>query len=569
MPVGRSGGIDRRVELVAAGGAERRLVTRCDLDLVEERHLALAATRSEDRDQRRRLGLKPAERPVGLDEGLAAGRGMLAGELRALLGGERCGLGGLDGSLGRSGVGAERCDPLRCCRAGVETGEFRFDLGAFVGEAGDAALGLAKRALGLGALGSDLRQPAGQLGEGFLAVGERRLGGLSALGRLGLALGHLGVGGMDAGLFLVEAGEDGAVVLDHPLFAGDVVAELGEAAVEVGEAFADARLLGVQRLAGMDEPLQRGAGARGGIAKVGEGGGGGRLLLPGMGLSRGALFGNRGGFAERGLGFAERLGRRQPAEVEHRRLGLADLAGEVAVADGLARLALQRLELRLDLADHVVEAGEVLLGGGQPKLGLVAAVVQAGDAGRLFEQRAAVAGLGGDQLADLALTDHRRGMRAARGVGEEELNVAGADVAAVDPVDRPGLALDAARDLEEVGVVQRRRRGAVGIVDDEGDLGGVPRRAVAAAGEDHVVHAGRAHVAVGRFAHHPAKRLDEIRFAAAVRADHSGQPGFDQELGRLDEGLEAENPKPCEFQRPALLALKAGPWKWSVRPWTG
>ena len=319
----------------------------------------------------------------------------------------------------------------------------------------------------------------------------------------------------------------------------------------------------------MDEPLQGGAGAGGSIAKVGEGGSGGRLLLPGMGLGCRALVGDGGGFAERGLGLVERLGRRQPAEVEDRRLGLADLAGEIAVADGLTRLALQRLELRLDLADHVVEAGEVLFGGGKAKLRLVAAVMQTGNAGRLLKERAAVARLGGDQLADLALADHRRGMRAARGVGEEELHVAGANVAAVDPVDRPRLALDAARNLEQVGVVHRRRRGAVGIVDDESDLGGVPRRTVAAAGEDHVVHAGRAHVPVRRLAHYPAKRLDEIGFAAAVRADHSGQPGFDQELGRLDERLEAEYPKPCEFQRPALLALKAGARKWSVRPWTG
>ena len=271
--------------------------------------------------------------------------------------------------------------------------------------------------------------------------------------------------------------------------------------------------------------------------------------------------------AERGLGLAERFGGRQPAKVEHRRLGLADLAGEIAIADGLTRLPLKRLELRLDLADHVVDAGEVLFGGGKAKLRLVAAVVQAGNPGGLFEERAAVARLGGDQLADLALADHRRRVGAARSVGKEELHVAGADIAAVDLVDRPGLALDAARHLEQVGVVHRRRRGAVDIVDDEGDLGGVACRAVAAAGEDHVVHAGRAHVPVRRLAHDPAKRLDEIRLAAAVRADHSGQPGFDQELGRLDERLEAENPKPCEFQRPALLALKAGTRKRSVRPW--
>ena len=40
-------------------------------------------------------------------------------------------------------------------------------------------------------------------------------------------------------------------------------------------------------------------------------------------------------------------------------------------------------------------------------------------------------------------------------------------------------------------------------------------------------------------AHHPAQRLDQVRLAAAVRADDAGQAGLDDELGRLDEGLEA------------------------------
>jgi len=43
------------------------------------------------------------------------------------------------------------------------------------------------------------------------------------------------------------------------------------------------------------------------------------------------------------------------------------------------------------------------------------------------------------------------------------------------------------------------------------------------AGEDYVVHAGGAHVLVGTLAHDPAHGLDEIRLAAAVRADNAGK----------------------------------------------
>ena len=76
-------------------------------------------------------------------------------------------------------------------------------------------------------------------------------------------------------------------------------------------------------------------------------------------------------------------------------------------------------------------------------------------------------GLGGDQLADLALADHRRRMGAGGGIGEQQLHVAGAHVAAVDLVDRARLALDPAGDLDSVGVVEVRRRRAVGVVDGE------------------------------------------------------------------------------------------------------
>jgi hypothetical protein len=80
--------------------------------------------------------------------------------------------------------------------------------------------------------------------------------------------------------------------------------------------------------------------------------------------------------------------------------------------------------------------------------------VQAGNAGRLFQQRAARLRLGLDQFADAALPDHRGRARAGRLVGEQQLHVLGARFLAVDAVDRAGLALDAARHLQFVGVVE-------------------------------------------------------------------------------------------------------------------
>ena len=192
----------------------------------------------------------------------------------------------------------------------------------------------------------------------------------------------------------------------------------------------------------------------------------------------------------------------------------------------------------------------------------MAAGVQARNAGCLFQQRAACLRLRLDQLADTPLPDHRRRASAGRLIGEEQLHVAGAGFLAVDAVDRAGLALDAARHLQLVGVVERRRRGVVGIVEEKRDFGGVACRPRARAGEDHVVHAGRAHVLVRAFAHHPAQRFDKVGLAAAVRPDDAGQAALDDEFAGFDEGLEAEEAEAVEPHAPALAI---GARKRSVR----
>ena len=245
--------------------------------------------------------------------------------------------------------------------------------------------------------------------------------------------------------------------------------------------------------------------------------------------------------------------------MQKRRLGLADVGRQVLEARGLPRLALQAFDLAFELADDVVEPLEILLGGAQPELRLVPAGVQAGNAGRLFEQRAARLRLGLDQFADAALPDHRRRARAGRLVGEQQLHVLGARFLAVDAIDRAGLALDAARHLQFVGIVEGGGRGAVAVVEEQRDFGGVARRPRAGAREDHVVHAGRAHVLVRAFAHHPAQRLDEVGLAAAIRPDDAGQAALDDELAGFDEGLEAEKAEPGKLHARATRGRAEAP----------
>ena len=237
----------------------------------------------------------------------------------------------------------------------------------------------------------------------------------------------------------------------------------------------------------------------------------------------------------------------QPAQMEQRGFGLAHAGGDFAIADRLPRLFLETLDLARELADHVLDAGEVGLGRLQPQLGFVAAGVEAGDAGGIFQHAAALLRLGLNDLADLALVDQRRRSRAGGGVGEQNLDVTGADVAAVDAIDRTGVTLDAARHFQNLLVVERRRRGTVGIVDGHHHFGVVARRAAVGAGEDHRFHVGGAQRLVGRLAHRPAQRLDQIGLAAAVRSDHAGQARLDQEVGRLDKGFKSVQAKARKF----------------------
>src|SRR5262249_44553717 len=110
-------------------------------------------------------------------------------------------------------------------------------------------------------------------------------------------------------------------------------------------------------------------------------------------------------------------------------------------------------------------------------------------------------------------------------------------------------------DFDRIVVVKGRGRRAIGIVENERDFGVIARRPIVRAGEDDVVHAGRAHRLVGAFAHHPAERLDQVRLAAAVRPHDAREAGFDYEIGTLDEGFEAEKSELGKLHKPPLTRV--------------
>ena len=212
---------------------------------------------------------------------------------------------------------------------------------------------------------------------------------------------------------------------------------------------------------------------------------------------------------------------------------------EALVAGGLLGLALEAPDLALDLAEHVVHAHEILFGRLHLAFGFAPAGLVLADSGRLFDQAAAILGLGGDDFGDLALLDDRVATKSDAGVAEEVVNVLQPRGLLVHQVFGLTRAVETPRDLDLAVGGERCGRLAVGVVEGQRDLGHADRRAVLRAREDHVVHALAAELAGRLLAHHPLDGIDDVRLAATVRSDHAGHPRIEAEDRAVDEGLEA------------------------------
>jgi hypothetical protein len=118
----------------------------------------------------------------------------------------------------------------------------------------------------------------------------------------------------------------------------------------------------------------------------------------------------------------------------HPQVEVAQLAAVPLVALGLLGLAPEVAEAALELAEHVADAQQVLLGLLDLLLGGLLLGLEAGDAGGLVDDVAAVLGLAADDPADLALLDDRVAAGAGAGAGHQLLHVAQAAVDLVDQV---------------------------------------------------------------------------------------------------------------------------------------
>jgi len=212
----------------------------------------------------------------------------------------------------------------------------------------------------------------------------------------------------------------------------------------------------------------------------------------------------------------DKLPEAEEMEVE---LGGEDLVLERAVLQRLVRLELEGVVAPLHLAEDARDLAHVLLGLLELELGLPGAHLVLRDARRLLEEVAALLGLGGEDLVDLALLHHGVGRLADARVPEELAYLLELGGLPVDEVLALAGAVEPPLD-GDLGHVQREE--AVLVRDRDRDLGdgeGLPRLGPV---EDDVLHAVGTEALGGLLAHHPLYGVDDIGLPAAVGAEKGG-----------------------------------------------
>ena len=176
----------------------------------------------------------------------------------------------------------------------------------------------------------------------------------------------------------------------------------------------------------------------------------------------------------------------------------------------------------------------------------MAALIQTRNTCSFFQNPAAIFGFRVDQFRDLTLTDQRWRVRSCRGIREQHLHVARAHILASRLVGAADVTRNAAHDFKRVHVVEPRRCKAFGVVDVQRHFGKVAGGAGRSACKNHVFHAATAHRSRAVFAHDPAQRFEQIRFATAVGTHNAGQTICDDQIRGVHKAFKARQ---SEFRK--------------------
>ncbi len=256
-------------------------------------------------------------------------------------------------------------------------------------------------------------------------------------------------------------------------------------------------------------------------------------------LLREPRFGPGLGLGQTLLAVADLLVERLPAQRLELQIQTPLLGLELGIALGGGGLALQVLDLFVDLVAQIVEPIQVLAGLAHAALGLAAALLVLGDPRGLLQKEPQILRPRLDDARDHPLLDDGVGARTQSRAQKEILDIAPTAARPVQEIGRLTVARDLAldRDLIEGGIGAART--AVGIVEHQLDARRPDRLAPGAAVEDDVGHRLAAQHLRGALAHNPAHRVDDVGLAATVGTDHADQIAGKEHRRGIHEGFEA------------------------------
>ncbi|MNM39124.1 hypothetical protein D3C81_498940 [compost metagenome] len=208
-------------------------------------------------------------------------------------------------------------------------------------------------------------------------------------------------------------------------------------------------------------------------------------------------------------------------------------------ARGHGRLRFEFFQVGIEFAQDVFHAQQILARVLQTVFRLAAAFLVFRYARRFFQEHAQFFRARFDDARNHALADDGVGARAEAGAEENILDVAPAHRLAIDVIGGGAVARQGALDGDLGVLAPLAGRLAIVIVEHQFHGSAAGRLAVRGAVENDVLHRFTAQLRRFRFAQHPAHGVDDVRFAAAIRANHAHELAWHLEIGGIDERLKS------------------------------
>ena len=203
-----------------------------------------------------------------------------------------------------------------------------------------------------------------------------------------------------------------------------------------------------------------------------------------------------------------------------------------------AAVSFQRPDSAFQFACNIIQANKVFIGRRQLFFCLIFFISVFGDPSRFFKDIPPLLTFSRKDFGDFALSDDGIAVPADPGIHKQFMHVTEPDRFAIDKVFAFSAAVIPPRHRDLIiGKIHPVR--AAAVVKRDGNLGKAHRFSPVGAAENNVLHLCAADIFARYFTQNPTHRIRNIRFSAAVRADHHSRAGLKTQHGFIGKRLKA------------------------------